>query len=56
MVMDVCLFVCPDVFFSPSLKWANTGEGGPARGGKLIIYNRGTEGGDQRVKESEWKM
>ncbi len=31
--------------------------GGPARGGKLIIYNRGTErGGDQRVKESEWKM
>ncbi len=25
MVMDVCLFVCPDVFLSPSLKWANTG-------------------------------
>ncbi len=30
-------------------------EGGPARGEKLIIYNRGT-GGDQWVKKSEWKM
>ncbi len=28
---------------------------GPARGGKLIIYNRGT-GGDQWVKELEWEM
>ncbi len=37
-------FVCPDVFFSPSLKWASTGGGGLARGGKLIIYNRGTGG------------
>jgi hypothetical protein len=34
---------------------APLGKGGPARGEKLIIYNRGT-GGDQRVKESEWKM
>jgi hypothetical protein len=32
-----------------------TRAGGVSMGGKLIIYNRGT-GGDQRVKESEWKM
>jgi hypothetical protein len=37
-------------YFSPRLL------NGPARGGKLIIYNRGTGGGDQRFKESEWKM
>jgi len=45
----------------PARARASTGrrgpaQGGPARGGKLIIYNMGTRAGDQRVKESEWKM